>query len=58
MEYVVETPEGVEYCFSADEVEDFEVRDGAVAIFGYDLDSNQAFAAGAWTRFYIRSAQP
>lgn len=54
LEYVVETPDGVEYLFDFDEVEEIDIREsGALVVTCYDVATSQAFAPAAWTRLYV-----
>jgi hypothetical protein len=56
-EYVVETPQGLEYCFPCDTVE-YVAVDHGVAALDFNDGTSQAFGAGYWTRFYMREVSP
>lgn len=55
--YVVETADGLEYTFDAEEVRDVVIHDsGALVIEGTDDKKTHAFATSTWTRWYIEVA--
>ncbi len=54
MEYVIETTDAVEYTVDAAEVAEVGFEHG-VAAFDFVDGTSQAFAAGYWTRCYLRT---